>query len=76
MTTAHEVLVKNAKRALENLSKDNSVSLPEVLSSLEELKGYIEDLLWDVEEEVDQEWVDTPEGYKEMKYDFDDGSYK
>lgn len=76
MTTAHEALVKNARRALENLAKDNSVSLSEVVKALKEIKDYLDGLLWDVEDEIETEWVDDFSEAEDPKYDFDDGGRK
>lgn len=73
-STAHEVLVKNARRALRNLSKDNSVSFTELTASMKNIKEYLEDLLWDVEEAIEDEWSDQVE-VDDPKYAFDDGDY-
>lgn len=74
-TTAHDVLIKNAKRALKNLSKDNSVSLKEVLVGLNSIKDFLDGLIWDVEEEVEQDWDVSSDDELSPKYDFDDEGY-
>ena len=72
---AHDVLVRNAKRALENLSKDNSVEIKEVLASLDDMRLFLEGLLESTLDEMESGWVDDniPE---ESKYDFDDKDYR
>jgi len=56
MSEVHKVLKKNAIRALESLSKDNSSSLKEVFDSLDEMENLVRNLMWTVEEAMDSEW--------------------
>ena len=73
-TMAHDVLLKNAMKALKNLSKDNSVSLEEVLVALNYVKDYLDDLIWDVEEEIEADWIEDSID-QNQKCDFDDEGY-
>jgi hypothetical protein len=70
--TTHEILVQNARRALRNLSKDNSVSISEVCATLQDMRDYLEELFINVEEDQDAEWdsYNPQEEYRD-RYDED-----